>query len=415
MTQEWPKYGLGEVCSFQRGLTYSRKDTVDFSDNVVLRATNIDLDSGSLDFSELKYLREDFEVKENYKLRKGALLICLSSGSKAHLGKVALVDDDYNASFGGFIGQVIPGDRVDSKYLFYNLISAEYKAYIQGLTDGLNINNLKFTDLKAFQINLPPLPEQKRIVAILDQAFEAIYQAQANIERNIENVGELWQSRLDMIFGEGLVDWNSAALKDITDKIGSGATPRGGQKSYKTSGISLIRSLNVYDDGFRKEKLAFIDEEQASKLDNVIVETGDVLLNITGASVARCCNVESDVLPARVNQHVSIIRPMSKVLLSEFLHYSLIAPVNKKKLLGIGEQGATRQAITKAQIQSFRISYPSSLDEQRQITNQLNMLKLQLSMILEKYSERHKATSELRESLLKKAFSGELTEKEVVV
>ena len=77
-------------------------------------------------------------------------------------------------------------------------------------------------------------------------------------------------------------------LRDITSKM-RGATPRGGKTSYKKSGISLIRSLNVYDEGFKEGKLAFIDEEQAEKLNNVQIEEGDILFNITGTSVARCC------------------------------------------------------------------------------------------------------------------------------
>src|SRR5699024_10375690 len=90
-------------------------------------------------------------------------------------------------------------------------------------------------------------------------------------------------------------------LEDLTTKIGSGATPKGGKNSYKESGIRLIRSLNIYDLEFDKDGLAFIDDEQAEKLSNVEVEKDDVLINITGASVARCCKVPNDILPARVN------------------------------------------------------------------------------------------------------------------
>src|SRR4051812_9516291 len=97
-------------------------------------------------------------------------------------------------------------------------------------------------------------------------------------------------------------------LGSITTKIGSGATPRGGKESYKADGISLIRSMNVYDFNFNWKELALIDESQANKLRNVVVKKNDILLNITGASVCRCCIVPNDVLPARVNQHVAIVR-----------------------------------------------------------------------------------------------------------
>jgi len=162
--------------------------------------------------------------------------------------------------------------------------------------------------------------------------------------------------------------WQRKKLGDVTTKIGSGATPRGGDETYKVEGISLIRSLNVYDDGFREAKLARIDDEQADGLSNVVVEPHDVLLNITGASVARCCRAPADFLPARVNQHVSIIRPVKEKLDSDYLHYLLISNIYKDRLLHTGEEGgSTRQAITKAQLQEFVVEFPESLPEQHRI------------------------------------------------
>jgi type I restriction enzyme S subunit len=91
--------------------------------------------------------------------------------------------------------------------------------------------------------------------------------------------------------------WKEFRLDELTTKIGSGATPKGGKKSYKPEGISLIRSLNVHDGEFRAKDLAFIDEGQAEQLSNVVIQEGDVLLNITGASIARCCDAPTRYLP----------------------------------------------------------------------------------------------------------------------
>lgn len=149
-------------------------------------------------------------------------------------------------------------------------------------------------------------------------------------------------------------------LGDITDKIGSGATPRGGKSSYKEQGISLIRSQNVYDLAFDRSQLAFIDEMQAAKLSNVQVAEKDVLLNITGASVARCCMVPVDVLPARVNQHVAIVRADPQVADPKFITYCLVSPRYKSHLLSLAQGGATREALTKTTIEDFQISLPPS-------------------------------------------------------
>ena len=147
--------------------------------------------------------------------------------------------------------------------------------------------------------------------------------------------------------GAGKAGWVSERLGDITTKIGSGATPLGGEEAYKESGVCLIRSLNVHDWGFREAKLAHIDDVQAAQLSNVQVEANDVLLNITGASVARCCLAPPEVLPARVNQHVSIVRPVQERLSPAFLHYLLISNTYKDRLLQTGEDGgSTRYGAT---------------------------------------------------------------------
>lgn len=114
-------------------------------------------------------------------------------------------------------------------------------------------------------------------------------------------------------------------LGDICSKIGSGATPRGGKEAYSTSGIPIIRSQNVLDWSFSSNGLAYLNDEQAKTLSNVEVHQGDILLNITGDSVARACIVPSDVIPARVNQHVAILRPKKKQMrLSSSLGCKLI-------------------------------------------------------------------------------------------
>jgi type I restriction enzyme, S subunit len=162
-------------------------------------------------------------------------------------------------------------------------------------------------------------------------------------------------------------NWTTRRLAEVTLKIGSGATPRGGQEAYHSEGVSLFRSMNVYDAEFEPKNLAFIDDQQAADLDNVTVDAADVLLNITGASVARCCRAPAALLPARVNQHVAIIRPISTTLDSDFLCYLLISKSYKDALLQTGEKaGATRQAITKAQLLDFPVAFPP-LPEQRRI------------------------------------------------
>jgi len=351
---------------------------------------------------------EGNEALKRSQLKEGDILFSIAGA----LGRTAIVTSDIlpaNTNQALSIIRLKNNDNILKSYILSALSSGFALEQVERYRGGVAQQNLSLTQMKSFQIPIPPLAEQKQIVKLLDQAFEAIDQAKANIEKNIGNAKELFQSKLNAIFsykGEG---WEEKALKDITTKIGSGATPRGGQSSYKDSGISLIRSMNVYDDGFRERKLAFIDEEQASKLDNVAIEENDVLLNITGASVARCCIVDNNFLPARVNQHVSIIRLKEGVMNHKFLHYALTSRETKTLLLGIGEQGATRQAITKAQIENFEIKFPTDIDLQNKIVESLDLLINESLKIEVKYSKKLTSLEELKKSILQKAFSGELT------
>ncbi|MGB4820705.1 MAG: hypothetical protein WBP33_16460, partial [Saprospiraceae bacterium] len=121
---------------------------------------------------------------------------------------------------------------------------------------------------------------------------------------------------------------------------------------------SLIRSMNVYDFIFSCDELAFINEKQAKELETVSVRNNDILLNITGVSVARCCKVPQFILPARVNQHVMLIRPENEYYLSHYLLCLLCYSENKAKLLGISQSGSTREALTKVEIEELKIIKP---------------------------------------------------------
>lgn len=158
-------------------------------------------------------------------------------------------------------------------------------------------------------------------------------------------------------------DWEMKRLGDLCEKIGSGATPLGGASSYCQTGIALIRSQNVVDTRFSFDGLAYINSDQADELANVEVLSKDVLLNITGDSVARVCTVPDSVLPARVNQHVCILRTIAKKCHYLYLAYRLV--VEKKRLLAAAFGGGTRNALTKADVEAFTIPCPPLPEQQR--------------------------------------------------
>ena len=165
-------------------------------------------------------------------------------------------------------------------------------------------------------------------------------------------------------------------LGDICSKIGSGATPRGGKEAYSASGIPIIRSQNVLDWSFSSNGLAYLNDEQARTLSNVEVHQGDILLNITGDSVARACIVPSDVIPARVNQHVAILRPKEKANATFILAW---LQTNKDLLLKLASSGATRNALTKRILEGLDINLPS-IDIQNHIAALISLIQSKINL-----------------------------------
>lgn len=168
-----------------------------------------------------------------------------------------------------------------------------------------------------------------------------------------------------------------ATIGTICSKIGSGATPRGGKENYAERGTALFRSQNVLDWSFSPSGLAHINDQQAAQLRSVSVYQGDVLLNITGDSVARACIAPESFLPARVNQHVAILRPD----LSKTTPLFLLAFLQTKKqlLLQLASSGATRNALTKSTVSSIELDLPP-IEKQARIATILSNIQQKITL-----------------------------------
>ena len=245
----------------------------------------------------------------------------------------------------------------NTRYLYYALKSQQERLF--RIRSGACMPNIKKADLGKFEFEYDPNERrQKEIVETLSKVEKVIIDR----KKELELLDGLIKARFVEMFGDPVSNtfgWKQVFLREVTAKIGSGATPRGGKESYQAEGITLIRSMNVHDGRFEYKDLAHITDEQAKQLDNVTVEENDVFINITGASVARSCVVPDDVLPARVNQHVAIIRCIPSQLNPIFANSMFLNDRFKAQLLDIGESGgATRQAITKQQLEWLTVIMP---------------------------------------------------------
>lgn len=179
----YPMVKLESLYDFIRGVTYTKSDEVDKNGIPILRANNINLTSGNLDFSDIRYISNYVKVKEEQRLLKDDILMCTASGSADHIGKVAYSDDDTKFYFGGFMGVLRANfAKILPRFLFVILKTQKFREYIAGITVGANIRNIKSSILDSFEIPLPPLSIQKEIVAEIDSFQKIIDGARLVVE-----------------------------------------------------------------------------------------------------------------------------------------------------------------------------------------------------------------------------------------
>ena len=287
-----------------------------------------------------------------------------------------------------------PKAGLNVDYLCYSLMFYN----VGGMVNAATRQKLTQAAMKKMQIPKRTVEEQKYIVDLL----EKVISVKEKRQQELDELDTLIKARFVEFFGNPVINdkgWNTDSCKNLMSKIGSGATPKGGRESYCDEGISLIRSMNVYNNRFEYKDLAHITDEQAEQLDNVTIEKSDVLLNITGASVARCCVVPDDLIPARVNQHVSIIR-CKESLLPEFVCCMFTEENYQRLLWNIATAGgATREAITKQQIEELQLIVPP-FDLQKQFmefVKQVDKSKVAVQKALDE-------TQLLFDSLMQKYF-----------
>ena len=246
------------------------------------------------------------------------------------------------------------------EYLMLWFSRPEFDRYARFKSHGSVREIMDWDEMCKVELPVPSIDKQRSIVKAYQTITERIELKRRINDNLVATVTAIYRR----MFIEGDRIYPTAPLKQLCSKIGSGATPKGGKTAYQESGVSLIRSTNVFDYAFSYDDLAHISDEQADQLSNVVVEENDVLFNITGVSVTRCCIVPADVLPARVNQHFMILRPKTAMPMSYYIMTTLCSAENKGKLMGIAQSGSTREAINKQEMESFSIPVPPTKEVQ---------------------------------------------------
>ena len=399
---EWKK--LGEVYDFTRGLTYSKKDEVESSSNCILRSNNIDLQTNSINLDELKYIKDEIDIPQEKYVHKNTILICMSNGSKAHLGKVAYIDKDYDFAFGGFMGLLKPKCEINGKFVHLYLCSDEYKNFIKSLSDGANINNLKFDDLRKFEIPFPPLSEQNRIVKFLDEEFSKIETLKTNAETNLKKAGAIFDAELKKEFNKK--KWDSKKLNDLCELISGYAFDSKGYSS-KNEDTLLVCGDNIMHCSFRWETVKRWPKEKCYELKRFELKDSDIVLAMDRPwikSGLKISKITGNELPSLLVQRTAALRTTSHVS-SDYLYYAL-QEKNFSDYLIDQQTGSGVPHISGKQILNFQIPLPP-LSVQKEIVARLDKLSENVKRLEANYKQIIADCDELKKSILKKTFEGE--------
>jgi type I restriction enzyme S subunit len=370
-----------------------------------LRSNNVDLSTNTLNSDEIKYLREDFEIPQKKKVQKGSLLMCISNGSKIHLGKVALIEEDLDFAFGGFMGLLTPNETVVyPKYFYYALISPAYKFFINSLSDGANINNLKFADLKSFDIPIPSLAEQKRIVEILDREFERIDALKANAEQNLQHAKDLFQAALkqELQPKEG---WETKTIGQMAELKGGKRVPKGYKLEIIPTGYPYIRVADFNDNGtVDLDDIHYISKEVFEGIKRYIITTNDVYISIAGTIG------KSGIIPEELNG-ANLTENACRLVFKEevdkkYIYYCTISSDFKEQIAKLTMQAAQpKLALTR--LATATLNLPS-VGIQREIVARIDILNERCKALEENYRKTIALCDDMKQALLRKAFNGEL-------
>jgi type I restriction enzyme, S subunit len=390
MKQGWEIKSLGEIADVEYGFTDKSTEVGHYR---YVRITDID-DNGELISTEKKYLKHSKEAT-SFLLQDNDLLMARTGATFA---KVLLYKDFEPSVFASYLIRIKFKEKIDNKLYWYFSKTKSYWEQANNLASGAAQPHFNGAAVKQVIFSYPKsLPEQQRIVSILDEAFAAIAKAKANAEQNLKNAKELFESYLQGVFENG--NWETKKLSELFD-TGAGGTPLKSHKDYYEGGnIPWLRSGEVNQRDIIECEL-FITEKGLKNSSARLFPKDTVLIAMYGATAGQVGILRFE---CSTNQAVCGIYP-NKNMIPEFLYYKFIAG---KKALVDQAVGGAQPNISQIKIKNTLVPF-ISLNEQQTIVRQLDALRAETQKLEAVYQKKIADLEELKKSILQKAFAGEL-------
>ena len=357
----------------------------------------------------------DYET-EGMKFREGDTLL---NKLRVYLSKFVFCESD-GFSMGEML--VLRPREYLPKFQYYLLSSPKIIDHFNSLSQGVKVPRPPVNEMLNTLCPVVPLSEQKQISDYLDRKTQQIDDLSEKTERKIELLKEQRSSLINHCVTKGLDPkvemkdsgvkwigeiprgWEIIPLRYNTKKIGSGVTPRGGSEVYSETGIPFLRSQNIHFRGLSLEDVVYISEEMHESMSGSKVQSGDVLINITGGSIGRCCFI-NDFTKYNVNQHVCIVRP-KKQLETRFLNYFLSSQFGQFQVK-LNITGSGREGLNFENLGNFSVP-KISLPEQKQISDYLDQETRKIDQMIDTETKRSNLLKEYRQSLISSVVTGKI-------
>jgi type I restriction enzyme S subunit len=406
MKQGWEIKKLGNIAVVSSGNSApQKKELFDNGTYPFIRTSDVGKIRKGFISSCVDYL--NVEGIKGLKLYKKGTILFPKSGASTFLNhRVMMEIDGYVSSH---LATIKGNDSItDDRYLLYFLTTIDARNLMQDIA----YPSLKTSDISLIPIPLPPLPEQQRIVAILDEAFAAIAKAKANAEQNLKNAKELFESYLQGVFDNKGEGWEEKTLgeSDLIEIIdGDRGKNYPTLKDFKDEGYCLfMNTKNVRPDGFLFNTTMFIDEAKDKAMGKGKLKRNDVVMTTRGTiGNLGVYNEEVEFDNIRINSGMLIFRPNLKLITSEYLFEILRSGIIKEQ---IRKQvtGAAQPQLPIKTLVNFVFPVPKSLKQQQNIVQKLDNLSTETKKLEAIYLQKINDLEELKKSVLQKAFSGEL-------
>lgn len=403
MKKGWQTRKLGDLLEVQNGYAFSSKDYSE-SGHFIMRIGNVQ--NGYVALSNPKFINLTADEKlQRFVLSEGDILVSLTG----NVGRVGVIQKEHlPAALNQRVARITikKGSPATREFLLFFLYSDWFREELIGAGHGAAQQNVSTKDLVGIQLPFPPLPEQKRIVGILNKAFAAISTAKANAEKNLQNARELFESYLQGVFANPGDGWKEKTLGEIATVKGGKRVPKGYRLETKPTKCPYIRVTDFNDNGsIDLDNIHYVNEEVYKQIKNYTISTKDLYISIAG-TIGKTGIIPKELDGANLTENAC------KLVFKQDIEPKFVYYFTKSRdflnQAGLNTRVAAMPKLALTRLSTIKFFLPISLTEQRSIVAKLNAFSAETKKLESIYQQKIADLDELKQSVLQKAFNGEL-------